>query len=113
MFPSPLAQWTHTPWAPPATSLTEDLVYFLDASGWDHGVSLEGVLVAARFIADALGRPLATKVGEAGGWIRERAPRSGAIDLPAAHDYARLHKACREREPNGRRAWKAFQRGAR
>ena len=30
--------------------------------------SLEGVLAAARFIADALGRPLATKVGQAGGW---------------------------------------------
>jgi hydroxymethylglutaryl-CoA lyase len=47
---------------------TEDLVYFLDASGLEHGVSLEGVLSAARFIADALGRPLASKVGQAGGW---------------------------------------------
>jgi hydroxymethylglutaryl-CoA lyase len=47
---------------------TEDLVYFLDASGWESGVSLDGVLDAARFIADALGRPLATKVGQAGGW---------------------------------------------
>jgi hypothetical protein len=26
------------------------------------------VLVAARFIAEALGRPLASKVGQAGGW---------------------------------------------
>jgi hypothetical protein len=26
------------------------------------------VLVAARFIANALGRPLASKVGQAGGW---------------------------------------------
>ncbi len=58
------------PYAPGAAGnlATEDLVYFLDASGWDHGVSLEGVLIAARFIADALGRPLATKVGQAGGW---------------------------------------------
>jgi hydroxymethylglutaryl-CoA lyase len=47
---------------------TEDLVYFLDASGWEHGVSLDGVLAAARFIADALGKPLSTKVGQAGGW---------------------------------------------
>jgi hypothetical protein len=47
---------------------TEDLVSFLDTSGWESGVSLDGVLVAARFIADALGRPLATKVGQAGGW---------------------------------------------
>jgi hydroxymethylglutaryl-CoA lyase len=58
------------PYAPGAAGnlATEDLVYFLDASGWEHGASLEGVLAAARFIADALGRPLATKVGQAGGW---------------------------------------------
>ena len=30
--------------------------------------SLERVLDAARFIAEALGKPLATKVGQAGGW---------------------------------------------
>lgn len=60
------------PYAPGAAGnlATEDLVYFLDASGWEHGVSLEGVLVAARYIASALGRPLATKVGQAGGWDR-------------------------------------------
>ena len=58
------------PYAPGAAGnlATEDLVYFLDASGWESGVSLDGVLVAARFIADALGRPLASKVGQAGGW---------------------------------------------
>ena len=58
------------PYAPGAAGnlATEDLVYFLAASGWETGVSLEGVLEAARFIADALGRPLATKVGQAGGW---------------------------------------------
>ena len=58
------------PYAPGAAGnlATEDLVYFLDASGWDHGASLEGVLRAARFITEALGRPLATKVGQAGGW---------------------------------------------
>ena len=58
------------PYAPGAAGnlATEDLVYFLDASGWEHGVALEGILVAARFIASALGRPLMTKVGQAGGW---------------------------------------------
>jgi hydroxymethylglutaryl-CoA lyase len=58
------------PYAPGASGnlATEDLVYLLDASGFEHGVSLEGVLEAARFIADALGRPLGTKVGQAGGW---------------------------------------------
>lgn len=64
------------PYAPGAAGnlATEDLVYFLDASGWESGVSLEGVLAAARFVADALGRPLTTKVGQAGGWD----PASGA-----------------------------------
>jgi isopropylmalate/homocitrate/citramalate synthase len=58
------------PYAPGAAGnlATEDLVYFLDASGWEHGVSLDGVLEAARFIAGALGKPLSTKVGQAGGW---------------------------------------------
>jgi isopropylmalate/homocitrate/citramalate synthase len=58
------------PYAPGAAGnlATEDLVYFLDASGWQHGVSLDGVLAAARFIARVLGRPLASKVGQAGGW---------------------------------------------
>ena len=64
------------PYAPGAAGnlATEDLVYLLDASGWEHGVDLGRVLTAARFIADALGRPLATKVGQAGGWD----PRTGA-----------------------------------
>ncbi len=58
------------PYAPGAAGnlATEDLVYFLDASGWEHGVDLGGVLAAARFAAEVLGRPLATKVGQAGGW---------------------------------------------
>jgi isopropylmalate/homocitrate/citramalate synthase len=58
------------PYAPGAAGnlATEDLVYFLDAIGLEHGVALDAVLRAARFIADALGKPLATKVGQAGGW---------------------------------------------
>ena len=58
------------PYAPGAAGnlATEDLVYFLDASGFEHGASISGVLAAARFIAEALGRPLASKVGQAGGW---------------------------------------------
>ena len=64
------------PYAPGAAGnlATEDLVYFLDASGWESGVSLDGVLEAARFIAGALGKPLTTKVGQAGGWD----PKTGA-----------------------------------
>ena len=58
------------PYAPGAAGnlATEDLVYLLDASGYDHGVDLEAVLAAARFITTALGKPLMTKVGQAGGW---------------------------------------------
>jgi hydroxymethylglutaryl-CoA lyase len=58
------------PYAPGAAGnlATEDLVYLLDGLGIQHGVRLAGLLVAARFIADALGRPLASKVGQAGGW---------------------------------------------
>jgi hydroxymethylglutaryl-CoA lyase len=58
------------PYAPGAAGnlATEDLVYLLDATGMEHGVSLDGVLAAARSIAEALGRPLSTKVGRAGGW---------------------------------------------
>ncbi len=70
------------PYAPGAAGnlATEDLVYLLDAMGIDHGVRLDGVLAAARFIADALGRPLATKVGRAGGWD----PATGRASPPAA-----------------------------
>ncbi len=58
------------PYAPGAAGnlATEDLVYLLDAEGWETGVDLGRVLAAARFIADALGRPLASKVGQAGAW---------------------------------------------
>ena len=58
------------PYAPGAAGnlATEDLAYFLDASGWSHGVDLEGVLTAARFVAKTLRKPLSTKVGQAGGW---------------------------------------------
>ena len=58
------------PYAPGAAGnlATEDLVYFLDASGWSHGVRLAAILEAAHFVAGLLGRPLASKVGQAGGW---------------------------------------------
>jgi isopropylmalate/homocitrate/citramalate synthase len=60
------------PYAPGAAGnlATEDLVYLLHASGFEHGVRLEAILEAARFIAAALGKPLASKVGQAGGWDR-------------------------------------------
>ena len=58
------------PYAPGAAGnlATEDLVYLLDREGMTHGVDLDAVLVAARHVSETLGRPLATKVGQAGGW---------------------------------------------
>ena len=58
------------PYAPGAAGnlATEDLVYLLDAEGWETGVSLAGVLEAARYVAGVLRKPLTTKVGQAGGW---------------------------------------------
>ncbi|MBA3587494.1 MAG: hydroxymethylglutaryl-CoA lyase, partial [Chloroflexi bacterium] len=58
------------PYAPGAAGnlATEDLVYMLDREGLSHGVDLDRLIVAARYISGALGRPLGTKVGQAGGW---------------------------------------------
>ena len=58
------------PYAPGAAGnlATEDLVYLLDRDGMTHGVDLDTLLVAARHISQTLGRPLSTKVGQAGGW---------------------------------------------
>ena len=69
------------PYAPGAAGnlATEDLVYLLDAIGLEHGVALDSILTAARFIADALDRPLATKVGQAGGWDRTSGAPTGRI----------------------------------
>jgi hydroxymethylglutaryl-CoA lyase len=67
------------PYAPDAAGnlATEDLVYLLDASGYEHGVSLVKVLEAARFIAAALGKSLSTKVGQAGGWDQQTGRPTG------------------------------------
>jgi hydroxymethylglutaryl-CoA lyase len=68
------------PYAPGAAGnlATEDLVYLLDGLGIAHGVDLAGVIEAARFIAGALGKPLGSKVGQAGGWDAQ----TGARVLP-------------------------------
>jgi isopropylmalate/homocitrate/citramalate synthase len=49
---------------------TEDLVYLLDGLGIEHGVSLDGVLAASRYIVDAVGHPLTSKVYQAGGRLK-------------------------------------------
>jgi isopropylmalate/homocitrate/citramalate synthase len=58
------------PYAPGAAGnlATEDLVYLLDREGLRHGVDLDALLTAAHHVAGTLGRPLATKVGQSGGW---------------------------------------------
>ncbi|MGH2382476.1 MAG: hydroxymethylglutaryl-CoA lyase [Candidatus Limnocylindria bacterium] len=58
------------PYAPGAAGnlASEDLVYLLEREGLSHGVDLDALLVAARDVSETLGRPLATKVGQAGGW---------------------------------------------
>jgi isopropylmalate/homocitrate/citramalate synthase len=86
-----------SPFAPGAAGnlATEDLVYLLDGSGYEHGVDLAGVLAAARFISAALGRPLQSKVGLAGGWDAgrpkasahpARMPPSGPTAAPGSAD---------------------------
>jgi hydroxymethylglutaryl-CoA lyase len=59
-----------SPYAPGSAGnlATEDLVYLLDRQGLRHGANLGAVLAAARFVSDALGRPLDSKVGRAGAW---------------------------------------------
>jgi hydroxymethylglutaryl-CoA lyase len=46
---------------------TEDLLYLLDGLRVRHGIDLDGVLAASRFIVDAVGHPLTSKVYQAGG----------------------------------------------
>lgn len=59
-----------SPYAPGAAGnlATEDLVYLLDRQGLRHGADLGGVLAAARYISQALGRSLDSKLGRAGAW---------------------------------------------
>jgi isopropylmalate/homocitrate/citramalate synthase len=73
------------PYAPGAAGnlATEDLVYLLDGMGLAHGVTLDRILDAARFIADALGRPLGSKVGQAGGWDPATGRPTGRTQTPS------------------------------
>jgi len=58
------------PYAPGAAGnlATEDLVYLLDRENLSHGIDLDALLIAATHVSTTLGRPLSTKVGQAGGW---------------------------------------------
>lgn len=49
---------------------TEDLLYLLDGMGIQHGIDLDRVLAASRYIVDAVGHPLTSKVYQAGGRLK-------------------------------------------
>jgi hydroxymethylglutaryl-CoA lyase len=49
---------------------TEDLLYLLDGLGIDHGVQLDRVIDASRYIVEFVGHPLTSKVYQAGGRLR-------------------------------------------
>ncbi|MBI5257864.1 MAG: hydroxymethylglutaryl-CoA lyase [Burkholderiales bacterium] len=66
-FDSAIAGLGGCPYAPGATGnvATEDLVYLLDGMGHDSGVSLPRLAAAAEHIGPRLGRPNASRVGQA------------------------------------------------
>ena len=64
--------------APPATSRPRTSCTSSTRRAGSTASSLEGVLTAARFIAGVLGKPLATKVGQAGGWDPATGAATGA-----------------------------------
>ena len=59
-----------SPFAPGSAGnlATEDLVYLLDREGVRHGVDLDAVIAAARFMAERVGHPVHSNLGRAGGW---------------------------------------------
>jgi hydroxymethylglutaryl-CoA lyase len=67
------------PFAPGATGniATEELVYMLEESGVDTGISLEAVLVAARRTEEAVGHSLPSSLYRAGGRSVPLGPRAG------------------------------------
>ena len=63
------------PFAPNATGnvATEELLFLFERSSVATGVDLDAVIAASRWFETALGRPLASKVGKAGGFPVRRA----------------------------------------
>ncbi|MFI4975538.1 MAG: hydroxymethylglutaryl-CoA lyase [Caulobacterales bacterium] len=58
------------PFAPSATGniATEDLVYMLGRAGYDTGFDMEGVIAAARWIGEKIGKPPVSALSRAGGF---------------------------------------------
>jgi hydroxymethylglutaryl-CoA lyase len=86
-FDASIAGLGGCPFAPGAAGnlATEDLVYLLDGMRIRHGVDLDGVLAASRFIAEVVGHPLTSKVYQAGGRLETQAPLvpSSALQPPS------------------------------
>jgi hydroxymethylglutaryl-CoA lyase len=61
------------PFAPGATGnvATEELLFLFKRSGLDTGIDLAAAIAANKWFESVLGRPLASKVGKAGGFPRE------------------------------------------
>ena len=58
------------PFAPGATGniATEDLVYLLERAGFDTGYDLDALIVSAKWIGQAIGRPAPSALSRAGGF---------------------------------------------
>lgn len=63
------------PFAPAATGNipTEDLVYMLERSGYDTGISLDGAIDAGKWLQEQLGRPVPGMLVKAGGFPKPAA----------------------------------------
>jgi hydroxymethylglutaryl-CoA lyase len=64
------------PFAPAATGNipTEDLLYMLQRSGYETGVSLDAAIAAGHWLQEQLGRPVPGMLVKAGGFPRPAAP---------------------------------------
>lgn len=60
------------PFAPGATGniATEDVVYMLERAGFDTGYDLDALVVSAKWIGQAIGRPAPSALSRAGGFPR-------------------------------------------
>lgn len=71
------------PFAPRATGNipTDDLIYMLERSGIETGVSLQGIIETSHWLEDVLGRPVPSQVAQAGGFPKR--PEGGDQTLSA------------------------------
>ena len=65
------------PFAPAATGNipTEDLIYMLERSGYDTGISLDGAIETGKWLQEQLGRPVPGMLVKAGGFPKSDSQR--------------------------------------